>query len=85
VEPGKGEKVKIKIKDRAVGTEVSIKIFNLSGEMIKKIAYTVLNTGWNETEWDVKNESGNTVGRGMYFIVVKTGGRSETRKIFVVK
>jgi flagellar hook assembly protein FlgD len=34
-------------------------------------------------EWDGKNESGRSVGPGVYYLVVEKDGKSEKKKILV--
>jgi flagellar hook assembly protein FlgD len=85
VQPGKGETVNIKVNAGAIGQEVTVKIYNLTGEFLKEIKYTTVAAGWNDINWDVKNAAGRTVGQGIYFIHIKNSGQSAIRKVYVLK
>ncbi len=52
--------------------KLSIKIYTLTGDLVRSQNFTGLNSGditnWS---WDAKNSSGNKVGRGLYYAVVR--------------
>ncbi len=84
-EPLKGDNIKISVKAAAAGESVEVKVYNLSGERIRQFSFVTTATGWNEGFWDCRNDSGKTVGQGIYFIRITKGGTVETRRVFVVK
>jgi hypothetical protein len=85
VDASKGEKLKIKFMTSAAGILVKMKAYNLSGEMVKKGEYTTPLPGWNEVEWDLKNDSGKMLGQGIYFIHIDAEGRTTIKKVYVIK
>ncbi|MFH1961774.1 MAG: T9SS type A sorting domain-containing protein, partial [bacterium] len=58
-----------------------IRIFTLSGELVKEIKASN-----NTQDWDVKNASGCTLASGMYFyLITDTQGNKATGKIAVIR
>jgi len=86
VKPLHGEQVKISIKSDEIGKEVEFKVYNLTGEVIRKWNGQIYMSGWNEYYWDGKNDSGKFAGQGIYFIhiLIKDTGK-EVRRIYVIK
>ncbi|HPI02274.1 MAG TPA: hypothetical protein PKZ78_00415 [Candidatus Goldiibacteriota bacterium] len=84
-EPLKGDAIKISVKAPAAGETVEINVFNLSGEKVRRFSFMTTAAGWNEGFWDCKNDSGKTVGQGLYFIRITRAGTVEIRRVFVVK
>ena len=80
-----GGTVGIKLKVSAAGAEVTLKVYNLTGEFLREIKYRAAAAGWNEFDWDVKNAAGKIVGQGLYFMHIKSGGNSVVRKVYVLK
>ncbi len=58
--------------------EVNIKIFTISGELVKniKILESEINVGANTKKWDCRNEQNNIIARGIYFcqLLIKSSG-----------
>lgn len=83
--PDKGEKLEISLKT-AANVNVKIKVYNLTGEMVRSnLDFTTSADGWNQTEWDAKNDDGKIVGEGLYFVYIETDGNKKLLKVFVVK
>ncbi|MDR1178471.1 MAG: T9SS type A sorting domain-containing protein, partial [Spirochaetaceae bacterium] len=69
------------------GGRVTIQVFTLDGNLVKVLqrgnqsssseAYTV--------EWNGRNEGGNIVARGMYFIRIVGPDIDEIRKVMVIR
>lgn len=51
--------------------ETEIKIFNINGQLIKKITNEFKEAGNYKTEWDGKNATGQTVTSGLYIYQIK--------------
>jgi photosystem II stability/assembly factor-like uncharacterized protein len=60
---------------------VSIKIFDVSGRLVKKLADTKMQTGNHRLVWNAKDEKEIAVSPGIYFLQMNTGNYSETKKI----
>jgi len=80
-----GETVNISVKAEP-GVDVKVKIYNLTGELLRTMEYTTSISGWNKINWDVKNEAGNYVGRGLYFVyIIREDTGAAVRRLYVVK
>ncbi len=64
---------------------VRISIFDLSGRLVRSVLDTSLDSGDHTVTWDGTDDSGQTVHSGIYFYTLTSGGRSETRKLHVLK
>ena len=65
---------------------VSLKIYSLSGQLIKTIlSQKLLQAGSNILRWDGRNESGNVVGSGIYFYRILTRNKTATGKMLLIK
>jgi hypothetical protein len=58
----------------------SIKIYTLSGELVKEIVIA-----GGEAKWDARNDDGDEISSGVYVYVVKGEGVTETGKIAVIR
>jgi flagellar hook assembly protein FlgD len=68
---------------------VYLKIYTLTGDLVRDETFGNLTGGNVKTwSWDVKNQSGQTVGRGLYYYVVREedpeGALSVTKKMAVL-
>ena len=59
--------------------QVTVKIYTVSGRLIRTIEDASARRGYNETDWDARDENSERLANGVYFykVIVKTG----TRKI----
>jgi hypothetical protein len=64
---------------------ISINIYNALGKLVKQLVDQDYNPGWYEAEWDGKNETGNAVGSGLYFVSLKDGISYRRQKILLLK
>ncbi len=85
VDLSKGEKLRIRVEAQAPGEKIRIKVYNLTGEPVADIEGKTQFAGWNEIEWDCRNKSGKTAGRGMYFIYIEHNGTNTVKKVFITK
>jgi hypothetical protein len=80
----KGEKVIIKYIVEREG-ETIIRVFNLNGEVVRDFYRLRLGAGEHSAYWDGTNDTGNRVGKGMYFVVVRQPAGQTTKKLVVIK
>ncbi len=71
-------------------THVEIEIYNLAGELIKTLVDEFRPAGQHIARWygdngGVGDNTGRTVGSGVYVYVIEAGGFRESRKIIVVR
>ena len=57
--------------------QVTVKIYTVSGRLIRTIEDTSARRGYNETDWDARDENGERLANGVYFykVIVETDGR----------
>jgi hypothetical protein len=60
-------------------------VYNMVGQQIKYLFEGTLNASYHDLQWDATNEQGTTVQSGAYFILVKAGERTFTRKVMLIK
>jgi hypothetical protein len=68
-----------------VDSRTSLKIYNLSGQLVKTLLDENLSAGTYTVHWDGSNSSGEKVASGIYFYKLTTGDYSQTRKMCMVK
>jgi subtilisin family serine protease len=66
-------------------TDFSIVIYNIQGQMIRRLSPEKKQTGRNVVKWNSRNDSGTKVGAGVYLFRLETGLGSATRKIIVLR
>ncbi|KAA3617191.1 MAG: T9SS C-terminal target domain-containing protein [Calditrichaeota bacterium] len=74
------------IKVELVKTEnVSLTIYNVTGQKVKTLHRGLLQSGLSKFVWDSKDQSGNVVASGMYFIQLKTQNGLQTKSMIFLK
>jgi hypothetical protein len=66
-------------------SEVSLSIYNLSGQLVKKLVAGEMNAGRHSLVWDATNDRGERVASGVYLYVIKAGEFSAQRKLVLMK
>ncbi len=74
----------------AQDAQVTIGIFNIAGELIRRIELGNQNAGWYVTKdraayWNGRNNAGEGVASGIYFYKLRAGKYSAVRKMLIVK
>lgn len=64
---------------------VTLKIFNLSGQLVKVLADENLASGFHGFVWNGQDDWGNPVTSGTYFYQLKTEGFQATRKMVLLR
>ncbi len=80
----KDEKTSVKIKLKQNGI-LTIQVMTLDGSIVRTIERSNKNAGVHLYHWDGKNNAGNSVARGMYFIRIAGPNIDEIRKVLVIK
>lgn len=65
--------------------DVSIRIFNLKGQLVKSISLGSKDTGFHQINWDGITDSGKPCPSGIYEIVLKAGSKSFHSKAVLLK
>jgi FlgD Ig-like domain len=63
---------------------VSVKIYDATGRLVKTIANSKVPEGNHQIEWDSKDESGKAVPPGIYVLQLVAKNKSETMKLSVI-
>lgn len=64
---------------------VTLEIFNIKGQKVKKLIDEILPTGNHTVVWNGEDENGNTVSSGIYFYKMKAGQYTLTKKMILLK
>src|SRR5206468_1843645 len=65
--------------------KVSIQIFDATGRLAKTLANAEMQSGTHQFTWNARDEKGNHVIAGIYFLRMNAGVHSETKKLVVAK
>jgi hypothetical protein len=65
--------------------DVTLRVFDASGRKVRQLVNGVLPTGVTAVRWDGRNERGDHVGSGVYFLWLEWPGGSLSRRIAVVR
>jgi uncharacterized repeat protein (TIGR01451 family) len=63
----------------------TLKIFDISGHHIKDLANRSFLAGWNDLQWNGRDDYGRTVGSGVYLAVLNAGDYKTYHKFIVVR
>jgi hypothetical protein len=74
----------------AKGSEVTIEIYNISGQLVRTMSLGYRDAGIYITKqkaayWDGRSNFGEPVSSGIYFYTIKAGDFTNTRKLIVVR
>jgi len=64
---------------------VSLKVYNVRGELVRTLVDENRPAGPQTVEWDGSDERGRAVASGVYFYETQTDGRSIINKTALVK
>ena len=74
------DNIKISISS-AIGNDVNIDIYSLEGKLIKNQQFKIGDEFNESLTWDGKNESGQTISKGIYFLIASFDDRTIKKKI----
>ncbi|MCH7761338.1 T9SS type A sorting domain-containing protein [candidate division TA06 bacterium] len=69
----------------SVPGEISLRIFDLSGQLVKTLFEGVGGAGTQRVTWDGRDERGRAVSTGVYFYRLKAGDFTSTRKLILFR
>ncbi|MBA3647216.1 MAG: T9SS type A sorting domain-containing protein [Chitinophagales bacterium] len=64
---------------------VSLKIFDVDGRLIRTLAQDAMSGGTYTFTWDARDENGDAVSAGIYLLKIQSQDFSQTEKLMVVK
>jgi subtilisin family serine protease len=71
--------------DLPVQTFVSLQVFNVLGQRVKTLVGGEMSAGYKSVAWNGVDESGAEVSSGIYFYILKTGGKTFTKKMTMLR
>ncbi len=75
--------IRFYIPARNIQTELTI--FNSLGGKIRSYNLSYNKSGWNQIEWNGKDDNSNTVSSGIYYYMLQTSNRRTSRKMILLK
>ena len=66
-------------------THVELDIYNMLGQKVTRLVNAFKDPGSYSVRWDGQDESGRDVGAGVYIMSLKTGNRSATKKMLLIR
>ena len=82
--PGENERSQISF-NTTVAAQITIKVYNTAGQMIRELFRGTSNPGLNSISWDGKDSGGARVSSGVYVIRVEGGGINQSKRVIVVR
>jgi hypothetical protein len=71
--------------DLPVETQASLKVYNLSGQLVRTLVSGKEKAGYKRVTWDGRRKNGIRVPSGVYFYRLEAGSFTATRKIVVIR
>jgi hypothetical protein len=68
----------------AAETRVRVAVYSVSGRLVRTIVSGVLPAGTRSLEWDARDEAGQRVTSGAYYLRLDADGRQQARKLMVI-
>ncbi|MCK6560353.1 M4 family metallopeptidase [bacterium] len=65
--------------------EVTLAIYNMSGQLVKRLVAGELSAGRHDLVWDATDERGSRVASGVYLYVIKAGEFTAQKKLVLMK
>jgi hypothetical protein len=67
------------------GAEVSVRIYNLTGRVVRTLVDGESQAGRHEVSWDGRSDDGRSAASGVYFCRLEAGGFTQARKMVLLK
>ena len=65
--------------------QVILNVYDILGNLVKVLVNTKNTIGSHSVTWDGKDNSGNLVSSGVYYIMLNVGGYKNTMKTVLIK
>ncbi|MCX7995956.1 MAG: T9SS type A sorting domain-containing protein [candidate division WOR-3 bacterium] len=75
----------IKYYIRSANVKTSLNIYDINGNLIKRLVDEVKREGWHSVKWDGKDEYGRPAGNGVYISRLRSGNLIDANKIILVR
>ena len=64
---------------------VSLKIYNITGQLVRGLVESLQNTGIYAIRWDGRNDAGQKLSAGVYLYCLRAGDKALTKKLVLVR
>lgn len=64
-------------------TSAFVDVFDAAGRRVRIVWQGILEAGWRDLEWDLRDDHGKTVARGVYFLRARFGTRVQVKHVIV--
>jgi len=64
---------------------VEMRVFDVHGAVVRRLASGPLEPGWHTVEWDGRDDAGRRAGSGIYFVRMTAGGRHHQLRLALVR
>jgi flagellar hook assembly protein FlgD len=78
-------RVEFTIPDGAGLVPVALRVYDVSGRVLRTLVEGTRGPGWHHVEWDGRDASGSAVSAGIYLLRIEAGAWSEVEKVALVK
>ncbi len=78
-------RIEFEISDSDQNNNITLKIYNIKGQLVKNLIDTELMSGTHTYIWKGFDNNGDKVGSGVYLYNLKIGNRSYSRKMLLLK
>ena len=68
-----------------IDTQVTLRIFNIAGELVKILIEEKQSAGYHKIQWNGKDENGNSVAGGLYLLSLESDGFSQSNKMVLIR
>jgi thiol-disulfide isomerase/thioredoxin len=75
--------IKFSVKEN--NTNVSLKIYNVKGQLVKEFAHEIFNSGEHQIQWNSYDTQNKAVSSGVYFSRISIGDKVFIRKMLLMK
>ncbi len=65
--------------------KVSVTVYEMNGRLIKTLASEQMLEGFHQLSWNTRDENGNAINTGVYFLRIDTWNHAEIRKLLIEK
>jgi hypothetical protein len=67
------------------GGQIALRVYDVRGRLVRTLAHGVHPAGQKATTWDGRDDNGNPVASGAYFVRLTAPGFVETRRVVLLK
>jgi hypothetical protein len=71
--------------DLETAQHVSIRVYDTRGHLVRTLRNEVMSNGTHQVLWDARDNAGNTLATGIYFLHFQAGSYETTRKLVLLK